>query len=595
MEAQRSYEFGPFRLDAKERVLTRNEQDIPIPPKDLETLLVLVEQNGHIVEKNELLEKVWPDTFVEEGNLARHISNLRRILGDTPDGSLYIATIPKRGYRFVAPVKPRQNDACPAATSAPARQPEEASAASLAVVPFVFLGTGEEGECLPLGFADALITALGNLEDLTVLPTAAILKFPSGTDPAEASRMLRVRHVLQGNIQKLGGQWRVSIQLFDSQAGKIFFSDKFAFTLENVFEVQDEIGRCVARSLARKFRRASRKVRARFSANPAACDAYLKGLRDSYSQDPAGLDMSISELTQAIEQDPEFALAHATLSHVYTSKHFGFDPRRIWLEKAEFHCRRALDVDPDLPEGHVANAYILWSPVKNFQHLEAISEIQKALALQPNLDHAHNRLGNICAHIGRLKESERAYEKARCINPQNLANHNIVYAYLWGSDLERAKQEIQIWLRESPESKMALWLYPQVALLTGDLECARGQLARPLKSFPAEPLILSLQGLLNALSGEGEQALGYVRRACESPRSFGHSHHSHYQIACIYSVLGRRQEALDWFERSVDGGFACWPFFRRDPNLKNLQALSEFQTIVDNLENKFGHVELEGL
>jgi DNA-binding winged helix-turn-helix (wHTH) protein/tetratricopeptide (TPR) repeat protein len=595
MEGERSYEFGPFRLDAKERLLMRKGRAIPMAPKDVQTLLVLVEQSGHIVEKKELLERVWPGTFVEEGNLARHISNLRRVLGDSPNGNRYIATIPKRGYRFVAPVKPGQNDMSPTPTKTPAGKSADSPVASLAVVPFVFFGTGEESECLSLGFADALITALGNLEDLTVLPTAAILTFPRGGDPAEACRTLRVRHVLQGNIQKLGSHWRVSIQLFDSQAGRITFSDKFTFTLENVFEVQDEIGRCVARSLARKFRRATRKVRTRFSANPSACDAFLKGLRNSYSQDPEGLERSIRELTQAVEHDPEFALAHATLSHVYSGKYFGFDSRRTWLEKAEFHCRRALYLDPELPEGHVANAYILWSPAKNFQHLEAISEIQKALALQPNLDHAYNRLGNICAHIGRLNESRRAYEKARSINPQNLSNHNITYAYLWSGDWERAQQEVEVWVREGPQNKMALWLRPQLALLAGDLESARSQLALAVQRFPTEPLVLSLQGLLLSLSGESKPALGYVRRACESPRSFGHSHHTHYQIACIYSVLGEKQKAFDWFERSVDGGFACWPFFRCDPNLKDLQTLPEFRTMVDDLEAKFAHIKLEGL
>jgi DNA-binding winged helix-turn-helix (wHTH) protein/tetratricopeptide (TPR) repeat protein len=595
MEAECSYEFGPFRLDAKEGLRMREGQAIPLPPKDLETLLVLVEQSGHIVEKNELLARVWPGTFVEEGNLARHISNLRRVLGDSPNGDRYIATIPKRGYRFVAPVKKDQRDTGATVLREPARIAEEPQVSSLAVLPFALLSGVAENEFLSLGFADALITALGNLENLSVLPTAAILRLPTGSDPAEACRTLRARHVLQGAIQKLGGHWRVSIQLFDSQAQKIIFADKYTFTLENVFEVQDEIGSCVAHSLALRFRGALPKVRTRYTLHPSAQEAFLKGLRDSYSQDSDGLDRALRELAQAIELDPEFALAHATLSYVYSGKYFAFDSRRIWLEKAEFHCRRALELDPDLPEGHVANAYILWSQAKNFQHLEAISEIQKALALQPNLDHAYNRLGNICAHIGRLRESRNAYEKAQRINPQNLSNHNIVYAYLWGGDWEHARQEIELWLAENPANKMALWLRPQPALLTGDLECARSQLASAVERFPTEPLILSLRGLLHARNGEGEQALGYVRRACESPRSFGHSHHSHYQIACTYSVLGEKQKAFDWLERSVDGGFACWPFFRLDPNLKNLQGLPEFRTIVDDLETKFAGVELKGL
>ena len=103
MKPKHIYEFGPFRLDATERVLLREGKPVLVPPKDLETLLVLVENRGHLVEKNELLERVWPGTFVEEGNLAKHISNLRQLLGDGLNEITYIETIPTRGYRFLAP------------------------------------------------------------------------------------------------------------------------------------------------------------------------------------------------------------------------------------------------------------------------------------------------------------------------------------------------------------------------------------------------------------------------------------------------------------------------------------------------------------
>src|SRR5256714_11552996 len=131
LKAKHLYEFGSYSLDAVERVLLRDGQPVILPPKDLETLLVMVERAGHIVEKEELLETVWPGVFIEEGNLARHIFNLRQVLGDSPDGRKYIETIPKRGYRFVAavhedqepvashPAVPQTSEPAPPAVPAP--------------------------------------------------------------------------------------------------------------------------------------------------------------------------------------------------------------------------------------------------------------------------------------------------------------------------------------------------------------------------------------------------------------------------------------------------------------------------------------------
>src|ERR1041384_7266841 len=124
LKTRRIYEFGSYRLDGEEKVLMRDGEAIPIQPKDLETLLVLVERAGHIVEKEELLEKVWPGVFIEEGNLSRRIFNLRQVLGDSEDGRKYIETIPRRGYRFVAPVK---EDGEPAAAPLAATQTSERS------------------------------------------------------------------------------------------------------------------------------------------------------------------------------------------------------------------------------------------------------------------------------------------------------------------------------------------------------------------------------------------------------------------------------------------------------------------------------------
>jgi TolB-like protein/Tfp pilus assembly protein PilF len=479
-----------------------------------------------------------------------------------------------------------------AGSAAPAAR-EEDSSSSLAVLPFIFLSDVEEKESLSLGFADALITTLGNLEDLVVPPTAAILQYPGGSDPLAVSRAMRVRHVLQGSIQRLGSHWRVSVQLFDSHLGKMIFAEKYDFTLQDIFEIQDEISKRVAEALARKFRRSALKSRDRYTTDPGAYGEFLEGLRESYSEGLESLNRAIAALDRAIAADPKFALAHATLSYVCTGKYFGFDPRRTWIDRAEFHCQQALELDPDLPEAHLAKAYILWSQAANFRHLEAIAEIQKALALQPNLDHAHNRLGTICAHIGRLKDACRAFERARLVNPQNLSNHNIAQSYLWDGDLDRAEQELDAWARQSPENKYLLWFRPLPALFRGDLESAKKHIDSALNLLPDEPLMISLNGVLHALHQNSGAAMDCVQRARESPRSFGHTHHTHYQIACTYAVLGQAGKALEWLERTIDEGFACWPLFQRDPCLKTLHEIPEFRGTITRLEREFGQVKIE--
>ena len=233
---------------------------------------------------------------------------------------------------------------------------------SIAVLPFVFLSEVEERRALSLGFADALITMLGSLEDITVLPTSAILNHMAGTDPASACHDLGVRHILLGNVQKLGAHWRVSMQLFDGMTQKIVFAETHDFMLENVFDVQDEIGRRVVESLRRRFPAAVPKSRDRYSSDPEAYDEFMSGLRESYADRRETLESAIEHLSKAVERDPEFALAHAWLSYVSMNMHYTFDPRPIRLEKAEHHCHRALTLDPVLPEGHLARAFILSSP-----------------------------------------------------------------------------------------------------------------------------------------------------------------------------------------------------------------------------------------
>jgi TolB-like protein/Tfp pilus assembly protein PilF len=465
---------------------------------------------------------------------------------------------------------------------------------SIAVLPFVFLSEVDERRGLSLGFADALITLLSNLEDVAVAPTSAILNYIPGAEPARVCRDLGVRHVLQGTVQHLGARWRVTLQLFDGMTQKIAFSEKHDLAMEDVFDVQDEIGRRVVASLQSRFSPAVGKSRDRYSGNAEAFDEFMSGLHESYSNRLETLESAVRHLSRAVECDPAFGLAHATLSYVAMSIHFQFDPLHTWLETAEHHCQRALTLDPALPEGHLARSWILWSAAKNFQHAEAIAALEQVLAAQPNSERAHNRMASICLHIGRLKEARIAHEHAQRSNPKT-RSFNLDYFYLYSGDFTRFEEATQAHMSEKPVTMYALEGHVLPPLYSGDLELAWERLAAAMNELPDEPTLFGMQAMLHARNKQTGLALQCVQKALDSPSSFGHTHHVYHYIASAYAVLGDTDKAMKWLERTVDTGFACWPFFRIDPYLESLREQPKFKQLIAHLEHKFTALEIHRL
>ena len=465
---------------------------------------------------------------------------------------------------------------------------------SIAVLPFACPTDGEDSRTLSLGFADALVTIFGNLQDIVVSPTAAILAYAADSDPARVCRELGVHYSLQGTVQKLEAGWRVSIRLFEAVTQTTALSEDYEFDLAQVFEIQDDIGGDVVELLKGRFASAALKSRDRYSRNAEAYGAFMAGLRDSSSDRLDTLQHAAGHLTKAVEHDPEFALAHATLSFVSMNIHFQFDPQNTWVQQAEYHCRRALALAPDLPEAHLARSWILWSPARGFQHIEAIDALERVLATRPHLERAHNRMSSICQHIGRLAEARQAHEQALRSNPKTRTG-NLEWIYLMSGDYARAEKATEAWCLERPGNLYALMTRVLPPLWSGDLDTAAQRLAVVLTALPDEPLNHSMQAMLHARRGQADLALQCVRRALESPRSFGHTHHVHHYIASAYALLGDTATAMAWLQRSVAGGWACWPFFRIDPFLENLREEREFTRLMAELEQTYSTFEITRL
>jgi DNA-binding winged helix-turn-helix (wHTH) protein/tetratricopeptide (TPR) repeat protein len=579
-----------IELDLGRYELRRNGRRVKLEKKPMDLLIFLVGRREQLVSRKEIVTRLWrSDLFIDaEPAINNVIRKIRTALEDTSAKPRFLETVVGKGYRFIGPVRviDARSSSAGLEEGRAAELNRSSERPSLAVLPLCPLGNLPDDKGLCLGFADALVSRLGNLQGVDVLPTSTMLNVPTDMSASDVGWRLGVRFVVHGAIRESKGHWQLSLQMFDTHLQGAGFARKCDFDANRLFDLEDEIAGQIASALNRPLH-PNPAQRPRHSKDHLAYAEFMRGYRLSSSGEGTQLEEAIEHLANAVTRDPSFSLAHATLSLACATRHFEFDPASRWLEKAEFHCRRALEFDPDLPEAHVANAFLLWGPSKNFQHLEAITELRRALVLQKNLPHAYNRLGTILAHIGLLDRARQMYERGCPFQPRKAVNHSIVQVYIWNREIDLAREEIRGWRTENPQNKYAIYFAPQPAMMTGDWDEAKASLDEAVRLFPEEPLIISLLGVYWALVGKIEQALDCVTRACSTAKSFGHAHHTYYQLACIFALLRRRQPAFEWLERSVACGFACWPFFLKDDCLRNLRSLPEFEVLVSSLQAKY--------
>jgi len=586
---------GGVELDLGRYELRRFGRRVKLERKPMELLIFLVSRRDQLVTRDEIVKKLWrSDLFIDsERNLNNIVRKIRTALGDAADRPRFVETVIGKGYRFTGPVRVigaqyRRGGLDEMESVRRENGSARWERTSLAVLPPVLLGKGSDDDGLCLGFAEGLASRLGNLRGVDVLPISAVLNLPIGADAFEVGTRFGIRFVLHGAIQMSKAQSRLSLELVDTYSKRVCFSKKCDLDVKQMAILENEIAQQIARALKRPLGVAERIAeRPRHSRDPLAYAEFMRGFPLSSSGDPAKMEQASQHLTNAVMRDPNYALAHATLSFACTTRHFESDPANVWLEKAEFHCRRALEIDPELPEGYVARAFLLWGPSKNFQHLEAIADLKRAIRLQNNLPHAYNRLGTILAHIGLLDRARETYERGRSFHQKKAVSPSIVQVYVWNQDYELAWEQIEAWRAESPANKYPIYFAPQPAMMRRDWDEARRLINQANELLPDEPMIVSLQGVLHALTGRNVEALDCVTRACSNPKTFGHAHHTYYQIACTLALTGRRQPAFEWLERSVGTGFACWPFFMKDPCLQNLRGMSEFELLVSTLQAKY--------
>jgi TolB-like protein/DNA-binding winged helix-turn-helix (wHTH) protein/tetratricopeptide (TPR) repeat protein len=638
-EATQTYEFGPFTLDPAEKSLRRDGQPVSITPKSFDLLVVLAENRGRLMTKEALLEQVWPDSFVEEANLSVKMSELRRTLGESPNDNEYIETVPRRGYRFVADVVERsanENGASDSSQQARGAAPPRTVSdpvqnmpyagprwaliavaaifviavagayyywfarpgntgtrqiSSIAVLPMANLSGDPAEDYFADGMTDTLISGLARVGALRVISRTSVMQFKGVQKQLpEIGRELNVDAIIEGSVQRVGDRVKITVQLIDAQTDQHLWSQTYDREIKDIFVLQNEISRAVTDAIQVKLTAQEQtRLTAAQTIDPAAYDFLLRGKFYLDRQTKADNATAIQLLDQSVGSDPNFAAAHATLAQACVWRIFLFTPNeKQWEEKAFISVEKALSLDPDLAEAHLARGRLLWTPSNRFPHDQAIQEYKRALELNPNLDEARNQLALVYGHVGLLDQSLEELKKAVAINPSNtVARYRIGETLLFQGKYNEA---LAVFRSVPREANPALIGYQTAwALLHLDRnEEAAATLDEFLGDYPDDSggVYTSVQAVLAASAGDRGDAERKINSAIEKGKGFGHFHHTAFHIACAYALLNQPDKALEWLKRVADSGFPCYPLFANEKMLQSIRQDPRFTALIDDMKKR---------
>jgi TolB-like protein/Flp pilus assembly protein TadD len=580
------YEFGKFVLDPQERILLTDGKPVHLADKVFDTLLCLVENNGRLLTKDEMMSALWEEAFVEEGNLTKNISRLRKILNT--DGVELIETLPKRGYRFRAVLKQIDGETSMLVhrrlrvkitqTGAEDRRktPDNRNSLdeiqSLAVLPFQPLGAIEEDEFFGLGMTDALITQLSRAGQIQVRPTSSILKFNTVEQNAvSAGRELQVDAVLEGRFQRSENRLRLTVQMLRTADGDSFWADSFNAEVEDLFDVQDQIAVRVVSALSKKLTDESQaRLKKRDTENVEAFQEYLKGRYFWNKRTMDGYDAALIAYRKAIEIDPAYALAYAGMADIYNllPLYDGFTPREC-LPKAKAAALKALFIDANLAEAHAALGLAILHYDWNWSGAEVA--FQNAVKLNPNYAPGFQLLGVFLLRLDRLSEALIALKKAQEIDPLSPINA------VWLAEVLRYYGETEAsirlhreTLRASPNFFLAHYHLAFSYIDAGRLTEADFHREKAVQLSNENSLTLSLQGILQAALGKPSA----VRQTLDKLlRMKAEKYISSGNIASVYAASGDEEKAIEWLETAVE---------ERDPNLTWIKFDREFKILEPN-------------
>jgi len=617
--------FKAFRLDTVNHLLWRNGRRVPVAPKAFDVLAYLVEHAGRVVTQDEILEALWSGTYVNPEVLRKYILEIRKTLGDRPDKPEFIETLPKRGYRFVAPIvdksgvedksdvepadsptsNAREEDATKEEPRTETTRSERGSSSgkhilwkvavipllvaaagvgayflfaqnganvpalnsnSIAVLPFEDMSPAKDQEYFSDGLAEQLINDLAKVSGLKVVGRSSAFQFKGkNEDVRDVGRKLGVANILEGSVRREGNHVRITAELTKADDGFQLWSQTYDREINHIFAAQDEIARAVTGALQVKLLSPNNPEVSpgSRSISPEAYQAYLQGQYFiARGQDKRDLDKALSYSDQAIKLDANYAPAWAQRSQVLrTMANLALIENTEAFHRARESAQKAIALDPNLAAGYLAMAMVQINYDWDWEGADV--SLRKAGMLEPGSSEVLRDRAHLARVLGRVDEAIELYKQAIALDPLK-ANFCLALGYelYIGGRYEEARDALQRAQDLNPQVSSLHLTRGQILLSEGHPQEARAEMENETGEWEK----WTGEPLAYYALGHREESDGALKKLIAT-----YQNDCAFQIGEVYAYRGETDKAFEWLDRAYRQRDPGTPELKTDPLMRSLR------------------------
>jgi TolB-like protein/DNA-binding winged helix-turn-helix (wHTH) protein/Flp pilus assembly protein TadD len=605
----RRYRFGPFEIDLSEGVLRRQGLKIKLNDKPFQVLALLLERAGHLVTREDVRQRLWPaDTYVDfDTNVNRALSTLRHTLDDSYDNPVFIETVPRQGYRFIAPVKTIEENSrrrfvnpfliavsaivliSVLVWTAQIHRTHKAKASGIVrdkvtilVIPFENLSGDPEQEYLSDGLTDEMITRLGQISpahvNVTARSTAMRYKHTQKTVEQIAEER-NLDYILEGSLRRQSDRIHITAQLFKAGEQGSLWTEAYDRDANDLLVIQREVADRIAHSLSLEVLPAARTDG--IPPNPDAYDDYLKGLFELNKRTRGDLRRSIASFRQAVAKDPKFAPALTALASSYNvAGGWAFLSPAEAYPNAKQAVQRALVLDDSLADAHAVYGEVLHE--YEWDWVGAEREYQRALELNPSSADAHKLYGEYLTHAGRYTEALLEIRKAQQLDPASLVmNAFVCFVYYHVREYDKAIRECDKVVELDSGFMPAHYWRGASEVFAGRYEDAIADFRRASELSENGTYFLTWAAFAFALEGRKQKAQEILEKLKHNARQV---YVSPYGVASVYIALGDRGQAIAMLEKAYQERSADLVFLATAPEFDVLRSDPQFQRMIARID-----------